>query len=137
MKYPKSIYPPVTRFEEQTTYCAIMVADLVVREAEVYFRQSLPPSFAEKIAERAEQIVAARKETVRLFRNWHSLQAFMRHWLASLLASERPSLFRRLPEDFKIGRPLPLELAPAPPRKIRTKTGRMPRIVHGWELLLP
>lgn len=115
MKYPKGIYPPVTRFEELTTYCAVMVADLVVREVEVYLRQSLPPSFAEEIAVRAERILAARRETLRRFRNWHTLKAFMRHWLASLLAVRKPALYRALPDDFKIGRPLPFQPEPPAP----------------------
>jgi hypothetical protein len=31
----------------------------------------------------------------------------MRHWLAGVLARERPALFRALPESFKVGHPLP------------------------------
>jgi len=31
----------------------------------------------------------------------------MRHWLAGVLAKERPALFRDLPESFKVGQPLP------------------------------
>jgi hypothetical protein len=31
----------------------------------------------------------------------------MRHWLAGVLAKERPALFRDLPESFKVGHPLP------------------------------
>jgi hypothetical protein len=31
----------------------------------------------------------------------------MRHWLAGVLAKERPALFRELPESFKVGQPLP------------------------------
>jgi hypothetical protein len=108
-----------------------------VREVEVYFQQSLPPSFAEKIAERDEQVVAARKETVRLLSDWHLLKAFMRHWLASTLANERPSLYRRLPDDFKVGRPLPVKPEPASPNQSRSKAIRAVPFVHGLELLLP
>ena len=36
-----------------------------------------------------------------------SLQPFPKHWLAGVLARERPALFRDLPESFKIGHPLP------------------------------
>jgi len=36
-----------------------------------------------------------------------SLQTFPRHWLAGVLAKERPALFRDLPESFKVGHPLP------------------------------
>jgi hypothetical protein len=31
----------------------------------------------------------------------------MRHWLAGVLARERPVLFHDLPESFKVGHPLP------------------------------
>jgi hypothetical protein len=31
----------------------------------------------------------------------------MRHWLAGVLARERPAMFRALPESFKIGLELP------------------------------
>jgi hypothetical protein len=31
----------------------------------------------------------------------------MRHWLAGVLAKERPALFRALPDSFKLGHPLP------------------------------
>jgi len=34
----------------------------------------------------------------------------MRHWLAGVLAKERPALFRDLPESFKIGQPLPQKM---------------------------
>jgi hypothetical protein len=36
-----------------------------------------------------------------------SLWPFPRHWLAGVLAKERPALFRDLPESFKVGHPLP------------------------------
>src|SRR5450759_3768511 len=43
---------------------------------------------------------------------------FMRHWLAGVLARERPALFRDLPESFKVGHSLPQRqtgAAAAPP----------------------
>ena len=58
----------------------------------------------------------------------------MRHWLASVLAREKPALFRRLPDDFKIGRPLPPHPAPLTGR-VRRKAVRGPIFVHGCELL--
>ena len=42
----------------------------------------------------------------------------MRHWLAGVLARERPALFRDLPESFKVGHSLPQKqtgAAAAPP----------------------
>ena len=67
-----------------------------------------------------------------------SLQTFPRHWLAGVLAKERPALFRDLPESFKVGHPLPQRMVGTPrcgvltpQRDVPTK----PRFVHGCELL--
>jgi hypothetical protein len=51
---------------------------------------------------------------------------FMRHWLAGVLARERPVLFRALPESFKVGLELPqkpLGGAAVPPYQ-KAKDGR-------------
>lgn len=135
-------YVPVGNFERQTTFCALLVAELVVRELEVYLQESLPPAFAEQIAARAEKIAVARPKEVReRFRNWHCLKAFMRHWLAAALVVEKPAVFRRLPEGFCIGHPAPI--ASAAPVIKRSKQVRRSRrcptrsnvFVHGIELL--
>jgi hypothetical protein len=39
---------------------------------------------------------------------------FMRHWLAGVLAKERPALFRDLPESFKVGHPLSQKMVISP-----------------------
>ena len=66
----------------------------------------------------------------------------MRHWLAGVLAKEKPALFRDLPESFKVGQPLPMK--PHPWRKKAPHPGPLPRaerenhpqrFVHGCELL--
>jgi hypothetical protein len=78
----------------------------------------------------------------------------MRHWLAGVLARERPALFRALPESFKVGHPLPekhcssgRQSAPSSRRQSQSrftsaapvsKMGRRnlrPRFVHGCELI--
>jgi hypothetical protein len=74
---------------------------------------------------------------------------FMRHWLAGVLARERPVLFRDLPESFKIGHPLPAYRGRArsplraanversvlrPKRRARSDAPYL-RFVHGCELL--
>ena len=81
-----------------------------------------------------------------------SLQTFPRHWLAGVLAKERPALFRDLPESFKVGHPLPQkprssgsESAPSSQSRFSSAAtvsragsrGRSPhrRFVHGCELL--
>ena len=37
------------------------------------------------------------------------LYTFMRHWLSAELAKSHPSVFKLLPNDFKMGHPLPKE----------------------------
>ena len=74
---------------------------------------------ANKLARRAEAVFAhhpswARKATPRdgqqqfqSQRQREYILMSMRHWLAGVLARERPTLFRDLPESFKVGHPLP------------------------------
>jgi hypothetical protein len=73
----------------------------------------------------------------------------MRHWLAGVLAKKNPTLFRDLPESFKVGHPLPQKHiggAAAPPylktvgltcRSASKSDQSRPtnRFVHGCELL--
>jgi hypothetical protein len=74
----------------------------------------------------------------------------MRHWLAGVLARERPVLFHQLPESFKVGLELPEKrpggAAASPYHKTvgltcrSTRTSQRdvptkPRFVHGCELL--
>jgi hypothetical protein len=84
----------------------------------------------------------------RKFQNREFILMSMRHWLAGVLARERPALFRDLPESFKVGHPLPQKQggAAAPPYlktvgltcRSAPKSGRSRpaiRFVHGCELL--
>jgi hypothetical protein len=88
----------------------------------------------------------------------------MRYWLAGVVAKKNPTLFRDLPESFKVGQPLPAHSLTRPalpghplPSNGRGKSGRArsplradgksnfdrharsdapyPRFVHGGELL--
>lgn len=72
----------------------------------------------------------------------------MRHWLAGVLARERPVLFRALPESFKIGLELPETPNPVAAvydrrpvrgnlknRRSQSAATTAPRFVHGCELL--
>jgi len=132
MKNPKNVDPPMTAFERLTTCHALTAADVVTWELEAYLREPLPPLFAERLAERAEGIALARpRELARWFGNRQRVRAFMRHWAAAALAKEEPALYRKLPDDFKAGRPLPLRLktrgdwfatALAKPERLRRKT---------------
>jgi len=113
-------YAPVGLFEQKISYCPLYLAWRILDEARDYFRTPIPEAFADKLAHRAEVVFAhhpfwARKATPRAesqqqFQCWRQREfilMFMRHWLAGVLARERPALFRDLPESFKVGQPLP------------------------------
>ena len=176
-------YEPVREFEQQTSYCPLYLAWIIVDEARDYFRTPIPEAFADQLARRAEAVFAhqpfwARKASPRAGsrkasnfaeasmdrspragtrqqfeyrRQREFILMSMRHWLAGVLARERPALFRALPESFKVGLELPEKRpggAAAPPyQKPKTvgltcrsasKSGLSRpanRFVHGCELL--
>jgi hypothetical protein len=106
----RKIYPPVTDFERQTSYCPLYLAWRILDEARDYFRTPIPEAFADQLAHRAEAVFARHPFMQRQFKSASGRAAilmFMRHWLAGVLAKERPALFRDLPESFKVGHPLP------------------------------
>ena len=153
MKSSGKIYEPVREFERQTSYCPLYLAWRIVDEARDYFRTPIPEAFADKLARRAEAVFAHHPSWARKFQSAHGREYIlmsMRHWLAGVLAKERPALFRALPESFKIGHPLPQKQnggAAAPPyhktagltcrsaRTSRRNVPTKPRFVHGCELL--
>jgi hypothetical protein len=103
-------YVPVGRFEQKTSYCPLYLAWHILDEARNYFRTPIPEAFADKLARRAEVVFAHQPSWQRRFKSQHGRTAIlmiMRHWLAGVLARERPALFRDLPESFKVGQPLP------------------------------
>ena len=126
----RKIYEPGREFERATSYWPLYLAWRILDEARDYFRTPIPEAFADKLAYRAEAVFArhpfwARKATPRAGsrktlqvtqfqsqRQCEFILMFMRHWLAGVLARERPALFRDLPESFKVGEPLPLEPLP-------------------------
>ena len=122
----QKIYAPVTEFERATSYCPLYLAWRILDEARDYFRTPIPEAFADKIAHRAEAVFArhpfwARKAAPRAgSRQFQSqrqrefILMSMRHWLAGVLAKERPALFRDLPESFKVGHPLPQKMVISP-----------------------
>src|ERR1017187_901553 len=99
-------YEPVREFERATSYCPLYLAWRILDEARDYFRTPIPEAFADKLARRAEAVFAHHPSMQRQFKSASGRAAilmFMRHWLASVLAKERPTLFRELPESFKVG----------------------------------
>jgi hypothetical protein len=87
----------------------------VLDEARDYFRTPIPEAYANKLAHRAETVFARHPFWQRQFQSQRGRDAIltsMRHWLASVLAKEKPALFRDLPESFKVGQPLPMKPLP-------------------------
>jgi hypothetical protein len=110
MKSSGKSYAPVTPFERQTSHCPLYIAWLVLDEARDYFRTPIPETFANQLAHRAERVFAGNPFWQRKYKSVRGrdyLLMTMRHWLAGVLAKERPALFRALPDSFKLGHPLP------------------------------
>ncbi len=151
-------YAPVTDFERQTSYSPLYLAWHVLDEARHYFRAPIPEAFADSLARRAEAVFAANPFWQRKFQSPGGRDAILtsiRHWLASVLAQERPALFRDLPESFKVGHPLPVAPRPDATQSGTSKTSARGRhfslslsgktqsgrtrptthLVHGCELL--
>src|SRR5450759_2347474 len=148
-------YAPVTPFERQTSHCPLYVAWVVLDEARDYFRTPIPEAFADQLAHRAEAVFArhpfwsrkaaprgGRRRTLQAaqFQSQHERDAIltsMRHWLAGVLAKEKPALFRDLPESFKVGQPLPPQPLSRPKRIRKRNPAARPfkHFVHGYELL--
>lgn len=106
----RKIYEPVRDFERATSYCPLYLAWRIVDEARDYFRTPIPDAFADKLARRAEAVFAHQPFWQRKYQSARGREYIlmsMRHWLAGVLARERPALFRALPESFKIGLELP------------------------------
>jgi len=106
----RKIYEPVREFERATSYCPLYLAWRVVDEARDYFRTPIPEAFADKLDHRAEAVFAHQPFWQRKYQSARGREYIlmsMRHWLAGVLARERPALFRALPESFKVGHPLP------------------------------
>jgi hypothetical protein len=149
----RKTYKPVREFERQTSYCPLYLAWRIVDEARDYFRTPIPEAFADKLAHRAEAVFAHQPFWQRKYQSARGREYIlmsMRHWLAGVLARERPALFRALPESFKIGLELPEEPCSsgrqsAPSNQSRftsaatvsraARENHRPRFVHGCEFL--
>ena len=94
---------------------------------------------ADKLARRAEAVFAHHPSWQRRFKSARGREFIlmsMRHWLAGVLARERPALFRALPESYKIGLELPdrmdFPLRPSPGSAILSRSrGRGKPGAHG------
>ncbi|HZM06557.1 MAG TPA: hypothetical protein VFC44_26445 [Candidatus Saccharimonadales bacterium] len=135
----RKIYQPVTDFERQTSHCPLYLAWRILDEARGYFCTTLPQTYADKLAGRAEAVFARNPFWQRKFKCQHGRDAIlvsMRHWLAGVLARDQPALFRELPESFMLGEPLPLQPLFRPKKARRDGPAARPckPFAHGREL---
>jgi len=146
MKYPENIHPPVTEFERKTGSCPLILATLMLDQLKNYFWAELAEDLADELAQKAEIVFAGNPRWRKKFqgRRGHDwLEMFMRHWLAAELFKRKSPLFRELPDDFKIGKPLPDISLPRQLEKSSSKKNRKKSVkslplkhyVHGYELL--
>jgi hypothetical protein len=142
----KEIDPPITRFECQTGCCLLTTATVILDQLENYFWTDLPDGLAEEVAQRAETVFAIEARQRGQFQGHYAreqITMFMRHWFSAALFKWDSRLYRELPDDFKIGKPLPeislpRQLERSLPRKSRRKSVPTRRhFAHSSELLLP
>ena len=108
-------FDPASAVERATDLVPLWVAESVVQEAAAWLRAELPETWAAALAAKAERSFAGHRQFHRLIcahgaqgnAGRDQLYKFMRHWLASRLARERPALYRRLPAAYALGRALP------------------------------
>ncbi len=97
----------------------------------IIFGHPIPEAFADKLARRAEGVFAHQPFWQRKYQSARGREYIlmsMRHWLAGVLARERPALSRALPESFKIGKPLPSSdlRTPSPVRRAKDMPEKPP-----------
>jgi hypothetical protein len=109
--------------ERDTQLMPWLIAESVCGELAAFLGMEIPARYAVWIEARAEVGYARHAHFRKLMRGsgnapreW--LKMFMRHWLAGLLGVERPDLYECLPDDFALGRSLPLP-GPSPRRRWR------------------
>ncbi len=99
--------------ERETLLMPWLIAESVLAEAGRWLGADLPGEWSAWLDARAERIYRRHPHFRGLVsspvgnRGRDALYRFFRHWLASRLARERRALFRRLPESFALGLPVP------------------------------
>jgi hypothetical protein len=101
-----------TPLERETLLMPEVIAESVVAEAERYLKAELPADFAERLTAKAHRLYARHKHFHRVLnrpgnRGRDALTMYMRHWTCGWLKRERSALYRRLPWDYALGKPLP------------------------------
>lgn len=97
--------------EAATDIVPLWVAESMVQEVSVWLDADLPEDWPAALAAKAERCFARHRQFHRLVSargnggnaGRDNLFKFMRHWLASRLARERPALYRRLPWSYALG----------------------------------
>ena len=108
-------FDPKSAIERATDIVPLWVAESMVQEVSVWLDADLPEDWPAALAAKAERCFARHGQFHRLIcargnggnAGRDTLFKFMRHWLASRLARERPVLYRRLPQSYSLGAPLP------------------------------
>jgi len=109
---------PVSRRDDSTVFewpevlLPWLIAECACQEVSTFLGVDLPPRYADWLTRKAEACYQKNRHFRRLMwsrgnapREW--LRAFMRHWIAALLGTERFDLLACLPTSFDLGQPLP------------------------------
>jgi len=88
------------------------IAESVVAEASRYLQAELPVDFPARLAAKAYHLYPRHRHFHKMLnrpgnRGRDNLYVYMRHWIAGWLKREQSRLFKRLPWEYALGRPLP------------------------------
>lgn len=100
-----------TPLERDTLLLPEVIAESVVAEASRYLHADLPTDFPSRLAAKAYHLYPRHRHFHRMLnrpgnRGRDNLYVYMRHWTASWLNRERRALFKRMPWEYSLGRPL-------------------------------
>ena len=103
-----------TALERDTLLWPEAIAESVVAEASRYLGAELPADFPARLAAKAYHLYPRHRHFHEVLnrpgnRGRHNLYVYMRHWTASWLKRQRSPLFRRLPWEYALGHPLPVD----------------------------
>jgi hypothetical protein len=138
------IFPPVTHCERQTGCCPQIAAAIILDQLRNFLRMELPEHLVDTLAQRAETVFAGNEFWRRKLQGRHGrehLAVLLRHWFSAELARSQPAAVWQLPDDFKLGKPLPevSRQRPLPSiaaKRTREKPSRSRGVFcHGSELL--
>lgn len=107
----------VRTIERDTPIIPVIVADAVIEEVTLAFPDEAnltcdeQHDVAENLAAYAEQVYVANKRFAKSLRaqgntGRDQLYVWMRHWFSAWLKENRPTCFRKLPQEFLLGHPL-------------------------------